>query len=302
MPDGSTLTGQLQLMLAGQRIIAFYPVFARLGGSVNAGVFLSQLLYWTPRGRETGWVYKTKTEWQDETLLSPKELDRCRDKWRSLGVLSERQGSGTDRTIYYKVNFTALSRRLAEFSITPIGTMEDAEEDTPERGSGDSKTPNGSHLQYAEITTETTAERGSAEPSQKLPRGIGPIIDAFRAKGIDLPYFGEPALQKAAADLLRGGVDPAEIAELYSDVQRGNWGTEFARNALSLKTVAQMIDGYRIWKKRGKPSGKNGGRAVQSGAKGYRDTDTAKYNNWGVAPHGGHADDAADSGANQEAG
>ena len=55
--------------------IAYLPDLAKALGSVKAGLFLSQLLYWMDKGAdEDGWLYKTREELYDETGLSRKEL------------------------------------------------------------------------------------------------------------------------------------------------------------------------------------------------------------------------------------
>lgn len=139
----------VKALLSGERVIAFHTSFARLGGSVNAGIFLSQLLYWTPKSSKNGWVYKTKAEWENETLLSPKEVDGCRRVWKELGILEEMQPKGTDRTLFYRIDFKRLvgvmssAFSLSERSITQNGMLEDADR---------------RDVHYAETTTETTSQ------------------------------------------------------------------------------------------------------------------------------------------------
>jgi hypothetical protein len=59
--------------------IAFHRVFATIAGSVGGGVFLSQLHYWRKHTTDPEkWVYKTATEWFDETMLGRHELDTVR--------------------------------------------------------------------------------------------------------------------------------------------------------------------------------------------------------------------------------
>ena len=55
----STLEHAIHAVLS-DRPIAYHASLARALGSVTAGVFLSQILYWQPRSRDTeGWVWKT---------------------------------------------------------------------------------------------------------------------------------------------------------------------------------------------------------------------------------------------------
>lgn len=96
------------------RPIAFHPTYARVGGSVAAGVFLSQLLYWHGRGADPdGWIWKTQREWQDETALSPREQVTARKQLVARGILEERR-RGLPAQLYYRVNVARLMSVLAE--------------------------------------------------------------------------------------------------------------------------------------------------------------------------------------------
>lgn len=46
------------------RPIAFQRSFIRLDIGVTAALFLSQMIYWTNRSDDDGWVYKTQEEWK----------------------------------------------------------------------------------------------------------------------------------------------------------------------------------------------------------------------------------------------
>lgn len=61
--------------ILGTRPIAFNPDLAKALGSVNAGLFLSQLLFWWDKGADKNWIYKTIKEVEDETALSRAEQD-----------------------------------------------------------------------------------------------------------------------------------------------------------------------------------------------------------------------------------
>ena len=46
------------------RPVAYHRLLAIAGGTVGAGVFLSQLIYWSERTDDPeGWVYKTLDDW-----------------------------------------------------------------------------------------------------------------------------------------------------------------------------------------------------------------------------------------------
>jgi hypothetical protein len=60
-------------------VVAYRVSLANLGGSVNAGLLLSQLLYWSDKGdEEDGWIFKQQAEWQEELLFSRRQLETAR--------------------------------------------------------------------------------------------------------------------------------------------------------------------------------------------------------------------------------
>lgn len=103
------------LTAVGDRPICFHREFARVGGSVQAGIFLSQAFYWSKRTSAgmDGWFYKETKEFEEETMLSRHEQDGARRNLREMGVLEEKRG-GNHAKLHYKVNFAALAIAIAE--------------------------------------------------------------------------------------------------------------------------------------------------------------------------------------------
>lgn len=93
------------------RPIAFQRSFIRLDIGVTAALFLSQMIYWTNRSDDDGWVYKTQEEWEEETGLSRYEQEGARKKLRSIGVLQEKK-KGVPARLFYKVDNDVLSQAL----------------------------------------------------------------------------------------------------------------------------------------------------------------------------------------------
>ena len=74
------------------RPIAYHAVLAKAVGSANAGIFLSQLLYWTPRAHDKdGWIYKTQQDIYEETALTRREQETARRRLRTAKVLEEKR-------------------------------------------------------------------------------------------------------------------------------------------------------------------------------------------------------------------
>lgn len=99
-------------------IVAYYAAFAHLTGTVQAGIFLSQMVYWSARSQD-GWVFRTQAELTEETGLSRFEQETARKRLRGLGVIQEER-RGVPARLYYKVDFDRLSALLLEHSTTQL--------------------------------------------------------------------------------------------------------------------------------------------------------------------------------------
>ena len=56
------------------KTIAYKKVYSDIMGDVPGGVWLSQVVYWSQRS--TGYFYKSKTEWEEETGLTERQTRR----------------------------------------------------------------------------------------------------------------------------------------------------------------------------------------------------------------------------------
>lgn len=87
--------------------VAFNPVLARITGSVKAGLFLSQLLYWWGKEKNDGWIYKTIDEFDEETALSRYEQDEAIKKLKRLKII-EVEIRGIPARRHFKINMENL--------------------------------------------------------------------------------------------------------------------------------------------------------------------------------------------------
>ncbi|WP_341742893.1 hypothetical protein [Azonexus hydrophilus] len=79
-----------QLEQRFEQTIAFHPALARVGGSAAAGLFLSQLIYWSGKGKHPeGWIYKDAAEWEQETCLTRAEQRTARSALTGRGLIEE---------------------------------------------------------------------------------------------------------------------------------------------------------------------------------------------------------------------
>ena len=102
------------LIQLNQRPIAVYPIYIKITGSVNAGLLLSQLMYWY--GAMNGRIfYKTDAEIMEETCLSESELRTAKNKLKSMSFI-EIKAKGVPAKTYYSINAEKLIGKIHNFS------------------------------------------------------------------------------------------------------------------------------------------------------------------------------------------
>lgn len=95
-------------LLAG-RVIAFPPAFARITGSVAAGLMLAQLNFWASRCEDpNGWIYKTRDEMEAETTLSRSEQETAQRRLQQLKILAVKL-KGIPARLHYWIDYERLA-------------------------------------------------------------------------------------------------------------------------------------------------------------------------------------------------
>lgn len=156
---GFLLDKKLIESILSERHVLYRRDFARVFGGVCPGLFLSQLFYWMGRGQdEDGWIYKTMDEWNEETGMTRKELERARRMLRETLVLEEKRGVSK---LYYRVNMDVLIEKLADASNRPIGAVRTAQ-------SVQSETSDSGDTNITEITHKLPIEKKEKPPDGDL--------------------------------------------------------------------------------------------------------------------------------------
>jgi hypothetical protein len=93
--------------LLSDRPIAFHPELARVLGGINEALLFQQIAYWSDKGTDPDWIYKTQADIEAETTLARTQQENARRKLRSLGVIEE-QKRGVPARLYYRVNWDAI--------------------------------------------------------------------------------------------------------------------------------------------------------------------------------------------------
>lgn len=99
-------------LLRPHRPIAFGTRMARITRHPKQALLLSQLVYWTRRGRDVeingGWIHKTREHLLIETGLSREEQENARRRLRNLGLLAEWRG-GQPARMHYRLEVEDIS-------------------------------------------------------------------------------------------------------------------------------------------------------------------------------------------------
>jgi hypothetical protein len=203
---------QYKAIIAGllaDKPVAYHPDIAKMLKSTTACIFISQLLYWTGRGQDSEWVYKTQAEWYDETGLSRKEQETARKKLRDTKILLEDR-RGQPARLYYRVDFDRLAECLSEYysniknpdpNPPKPSNIEDESKHSSMPESGNLECPKGanliarkSHTIYTENTTENTTNIVDVPHAEKCREGNKPtnIIYEIQSElqktcGVEMP-------------------------------------------------------------------------------------------------------------------
>lgn len=137
------------------RPVAYHRAFAKIGGSTDAGIFLSQAWFWSSRTTLDGeWFYKTGAEWEEETGLSRRQIDTVRRKLKEAGILED-ELRGTPAKLHYRIDRDAVYEALDALS---EAMHQNAKLDALKRQTGRTKTPNKIQQKRQTVRTESTSE------------------------------------------------------------------------------------------------------------------------------------------------
>lgn len=165
--------------------VAYYPSLNRITGSINATIFLCQLIYWTGKQQDPdGWIYKTQEDIESETGLGRRQQETARRHLVANGLLEEVR-EGMPARLFYRVNTEAID---AAWESGRAVEQADDDERTPAKQerthrtdpTADSDTPdcpNPPDLQYTETTQRLRRDaRARASVMQTIPSNA-PTLD-----------------------------------------------------------------------------------------------------------------------------
>jgi hypothetical protein len=131
-----------------ERPVAYYPVYARICGSVTAGLLLSQLVYWDSKtsGNE---FYKTDLELREEIYLSRHEFMAAKKNIQLKGFVSIQLKNWPAKT-FYKVEVDQI--------VKEIELAENRTTESPKTGQLDVRKPDNRMSENRTTIYKTTTE------------------------------------------------------------------------------------------------------------------------------------------------
>lgn len=153
--------------LSGQANILTVPkVYIRAMGSIDGGLLLSQMIYWSDKGkREDGYFYKTYAEWEDETTLSKYEVSKNVAIMVSAGFLQTiiKKANGAP-TVHYKFSFDEFQQWIVKKLDNGIDSF---------LTNDDEKTSQSLTETYSETYSETIISEATPQPP--TPKSKKPV-------------------------------------------------------------------------------------------------------------------------------
>jgi hypothetical protein len=166
------------------RPIAFHPELARAFGGINEALFFQQIAYWSDKGDDPEWIYKSQVELEHETCLSAYQQKQARDHLKRLGVLQDER-RGVPARLYYRINWDATFRFLE----TP-NLESSADPSFQETANLDSEEPAGKDAGNLRSITEST-QRGLPERSFESSKSQPSIVDKYDQARLAILPFAE---------------------------------------------------------------------------------------------------------------
>ncbi|WP_051350725.1 hypothetical protein [Caloramator sp. ALD01] len=108
--------------MTGQNNLLTIPrAFIDYTGDLEAALFLSQLIYWTDKSQNDGWIYKTYQEWENEIGLNEYKVRKAKTKLENMGILDTKikKANGCP-VVHYRLDTIKFSESFLQNLKNPI--------------------------------------------------------------------------------------------------------------------------------------------------------------------------------------
>jgi len=188
---------QTMIELVGRdNVITIHKSVVEFTGSLETAMLLEQLLYWTPRSANDGWIAKSDEEFQKELSLSRYSIRNARHKLEDMKILETdvRRFNGSP-TVHYKINAENLSKRWLIWNQTLDRLNSDDTSSEIIRS-------------LTEITTEITTETPRAENFEKFVPSFLSFVEEEVTEEPKTPPLSHapssPPVEEIAAEAILG--------------------------------------------------------------------------------------------------
>lgn len=190
-----------------KRPVAFHWALARVCESVNAGLMLSQSIYWSERTDDPeGWFYKTRTDWFNELCIGKDPQITARKTLRDLGFMKEKF-EGNPPKVFFQVQFAEVYKAVARLSgkqtvkstksrqlekPTVAGGNPDSQESGKQTTLLSEKQTDIKEQRLPDTTSEITAEITDSAAGAALPsQGANSFLEIWNSSSGQLPKVRE---------------------------------------------------------------------------------------------------------------
>lgn len=92
-------------------------LLSKLTGDANAALMLLRLLYWSPKSKRDGWIYKSWRDWNAECNLSQSQIKRVHSQklLEAVGIAREIRKANGVPTMHYRLDSVTFLHKLSAF-------------------------------------------------------------------------------------------------------------------------------------------------------------------------------------------
>ena len=214
--------------LLSDRPIAFHPAMARLLGGINEALLFQQLAYWSDKGTDPEWIYKSQVELEAETTLSEYQQLQARKKLKALGVIEDDR-RGVPARLYYRVQWEAVFRLFEESSFPETKNLDSNDPRFRETENLDSEQLTGKSVGNSDSLNTESTQRSLQRDISKDPQPERLISSADRR-----------VIEAYAADFAAELRDQAKLASTTTRMIN-----LYAGSGLSLDAFLDMLQDAR---------------------------------------------------------
>ena len=216
-----------------ERVIAFHPSLARELGGIGEAIFYQQILFWSDKGtREDGFIYKSKKEIEEETMLTERQQDPIRKKLVEKGWLEVKKmkANGVPTLHYKAIMGVSITTKGRNGNLQNVGMETDIMSDSS----------------YTDMTSEKTTDINVPyeqfdEFWEMYPKKVAK--GKCRTKWLKLPPRDRQAIledvpRRRETDRWRNGY----VADPYTYLNQERWKDDLASYCDAAAKGALLID------------------------------------------------------------